>query len=212
MTGGGRRWPPLDGLRAVAVLSVLGYHLYEPHVLPSGYLGVDLFFVLSGFLITTGLVDEFDAGGGVVFGRFYVRRALRLLPAALAVVLVALGLALATLHGDLRHQTLVGLPWIVLYAGNWARAVGASSLGVLANLWSLAVEEQFYLLWPVVLVAFLSRRVARERLAAALVALAAVEVAYREVLFHTGVSVERLVNGIDTHSDGLLLGCALALL
>ena len=206
-----RHWRALDGVRALAVGSVLIYHWNSPHLFTGGYLGVDMFFALSGFLITWGIALERDRSGGFSFGHFYARRALRLLPAVVAVVLFV-GLLLATsLHGPAASQTLRGLPWILLYAGNWCKAMQVGNLGVLNHLWSLGVEEQFYVIWPIVILAFLRRGVRRERLAAAILAVAAVEAVYREVLYRIGVSVSRLAFGLDTHSDALLVGCAIAL-
>lgn len=208
----GGHWAALDGVRAAAVGSVMLYHLYRPHLLPGGYLGVDVFFVLSGFLITWGLVTEWDRDGGVSYRRFYLRRALRLLPALGGVLALAAVLVGTSLQGSQRASTVAGIPWIIFYVGNWARAIGASDLGALAHLWSLAVEEQFYLLWPLLLVALLRARLRRQGIAAGLVGLAVVEAIYREALYRSGISVERLVNGLDTHSDGLMAGCAVALL
>jgi peptidoglycan/LPS O-acetylase OafA/YrhL len=204
-------WPALDGVRAVGVGAVMCYHLYEPHFFTGGYLGVDVFFVLSGFLITWGLVAEWDRSGHLRFRRFYARRALRLFPALAGVLVFASVLILTVLHGTNRSETISGLPWIVGYVSNWARAVNASNLGVLTNLWSLAVEEQFYLIWPTVLLILLSRRWSRDRLGTAILAVAAAEAVYREALYRAGVSVNRIANGLDTHSDALLVGCAIAL-
>jgi peptidoglycan/LPS O-acetylase OafA/YrhL len=206
-----RHWPALDGMRAVAVAAVMVYHLFEPHLLPGGYLGVDMFFVLSGFLITWGLVEERDRTGGVSFGRFYARRALRLLPALAAVLAFAAVLAYTVLPPAARRETLSGIPWVLLYVGNWDKALTSHTLGILAHLWSLGVEEQFYLLWPALLVLLLRLRIRRDHLAAALAVLAAVETGYREALFWTGTPVVRLAYGLDTHSDALMLGSAVAL-
>jgi peptidoglycan/LPS O-acetylase OafA/YrhL len=210
--GSRRHWPALDGVRALAVGSVMLYHLFEPHLLPSGFLGVDVFFVLSGFLITWGLVEERDRTARVSLRRFYARRALRLLPALVAVVALAVGLAETVLPTALRRQTLSGLPWIALYAGNWARALGVGTLGVLPHLWSLAVEEQFYFLWPLVVVVLTRFGLRRRVVAGALVVLALAETGYREYLFHHGAPTARIAFGLDTHSDGLMLGSAVALL
>lgn len=211
-----RHWPALDGIRAVAVCAVLVYHWNNPHLLPGGYLGVDLFFILSGFLITWGITLEWDRSDprrGPRFSarHFYARRALRLGP-ALAAVLVFVAVLLATsLHGPLAHQTVAGIPWVVLFVGNWSKALQFGNLGVLNNLWSLGVEEQFYLLWPAVAVLLLRRGWRRERLGTALLCVAGAEAVYREALYRSGVTVERLAFGLDTHSDGLLVGCALAM-
>lgn len=195
----------------MAVVAVMVYHLFEPNLLPAGYLGVDMFFVLSGFLITWGLVEERDRTGGVSFGRFYARRALRLLPALAAVLVFATVLSYTVLPPATRQQTLSGIPWVLLYVGNWDKALTTNTLGILAHLWSLGVEEQFYLVWPVLLVTLLKLRVRRDHLAAALAVLAGVETGYREALFWTGTPVVRLAYGLDTHSDALMVGSAVAI-
>jgi peptidoglycan/LPS O-acetylase OafA/YrhL len=210
--GQNSRWPALDGLRAFAVLTVMAAHLNDPHFFAGGGLGVDVFFVISGFLITSILLGEQDKRGRVGFGAFYARRALRLFP-ALVVVLAVVAVVCATdSHIFLAHETLAGIPWIVLYAGNWLRAFShAASLGVLGHTWSLAVEEQFYLIWPVIFVFGIGRIGDRRRAAALLVSAALAVMAYRAVVLAHGWSINRVSNGSDTHCDGLLLGCALAL-
>src|ERR1700677_2490575 len=210
--GQNSRWPALDGLRAFAVLTVMAAHLNDPTLFPGGGLGVDVFFVISGFLITSILLGEQDKRGRVGFGAFYARRALRLFP-ALVVVLAVVAVVCATdSHIFLAHETLAGIPWIVLYAGNWLRAFShAASLGVLGHTWSLAVEEQFYLIWPVIFVFGIGRIGDRRRAAALLVSAALAVMAYRAVVLAHGWSINRVSNGSDTHCDGLLLGCALAL-
>ncbi|KPI10158.1 acyltransferase 3 [Actinobacteria bacterium OK074] len=156
----GRR-PQLDGLRGVAVLLVM---LTHTKVLPWGYVGLDVFFVLSGFLITTLLYEEGARSGRIDLRRFYARRARRLLP-ALAVLLTAyaavrLGTDLLGGHWSLRHQLLTTL----LFANNWVVAAGRDSvLGALSPTWSLAEEEQFYVLWPVVVWGLLRLRRPRIR-------------------------------------------------
>ena len=116
-------WPSLDGLRGVAVLLVMVYHLgYRVPV--GGFLGVDVFFVLSGFLITTLLINEFAQRQTVAFGYFYARRALRLLPALAAVCLITAVLVELRGTGEQQHHTFVGVPLVLLYVVNWAMALG----------------------------------------------------------------------------------------
>src|SRR5215472_11851319 len=180
------RWPGLDGMRAVAVIIVALYHI---GVLPGGYLGVDVFFVLSGFLITSLLIREWDKRGRISFRDFYARRALRLFP-ALSCLLVAAGvfagvvyLAGGTGYLPYARATLGAIPWVLGFAGNWVRALDPSgpigSLGALGHTWSLAVEEQFYLAWPALFGAVMRRRPSCSAMALALALLAVGDMVYR---------------------------------
>ncbi len=211
------RWPALDGMRAVAVIAVAMYHI---GVLPGGYLGVDVFFVLSGFLITSLLLREWDRRGRISFRDFYARRALRLFPALGCVLVVAAGFAwllyLAGGVGDRQNAraTLGAMPWVIGFAANWVRALDPSgpigSLGALGHTWSLAVEEQFYLAWPALLTVTVRRCLSRKAVAVTLAILAVADMVYRGVLAQAGAGYDRIYYGADTHCDGLLIGCALA--
>lgn len=212
--GGVHRWPAFDGLRAIAILSVMAYHLEYNNVLRGGYVGVDVFFVLSGFLITWLLTTEVDRFGAISLGKFYGRRALRLFP-ALALTIVA-SVVLVLFHGAFagvyRHESLVSLPFVVFYVGNWRVAfAGFASLGIFGVTWSLAIEEQFYLLWPLGLGRLL--KVAnRQKIAMWLVAVAILEMIVRTIIdIFSGSWVWAYMSTV-THSDGLLLGSAIALL
>jgi peptidoglycan/LPS O-acetylase OafA/YrhL len=212
-----QHWPALDGLRAIAVLAVMIYHV---GVLPGGYLGVDVFFVLSGFLITWLLIGEWEKRGRISFRDFYVRRALRLFPALGCVIAVAVIFAgLMELAGRPSYRpyslgTFEGLPWVVTFVGNWARALDpsslAGSLGLLGHTWSLGVEEQFYLLWPALFVLLMRRHFSRGRLAFFLALTAIAEMIYRLAGTLAGDNSSRIYYGTDTHSDGLIIGCAVA--
>jgi peptidoglycan/LPS O-acetylase OafA/YrhL len=194
--------PGLDGLRAIAVALVVGYHLWNFPV--GGWLGVDLFFVLSGFLITTLLLEEHAATGRIRFRAFYARRARRLLP-ALAVLLAGYLVVNAV-----RGTSALGLvARYGFYTGNVYEAFApgaADRLVGLNHLWSLAQEEQFYLVWPAALLAV--RRARRPANALVLVALGLV--LYRAALVVHGASEARVYFAPDTNVDGLLLGSALA--
>ncbi len=144
----------LDGLRGVAILLVM---LMHTDVLHNGYVGVDLFFALSGFLITCLLYEEWDGRGVISLERFYGRRARRLLPALGLLILLALVINVASYR-------LTGWPFALKalasasFVNNWLAATGhASSLGSFNPTWSLAQEEQFYLLWPPLLLLVLRR-------------------------------------------------------
>ena len=198
--------PALDGLRAVGVLAVL---LGHSELLSGGFLGVDVFFVLSGFLITSLLLEEHARVGRVSLRGFYTRRALRLLPALAPVVVVGGGAMIAWSPG---WDSIGFVLSVLFYVANWAIVAGHSQ-GLLAHTWSLAIEEQFYILWPVVLLLLL--RVTRRRilLALLLAAAAPLAVAYRFWTLVTTAASDpsRLYVGLDTHADPLLIGCALGL-
>lgn len=151
----GGRWAALDGLRGIAVLAVIGLHSYR--IFPGGHVGVDLFFVLSGFLITSLLIRERQTFGSISLLRFYLRRALRLLPPLLAVLaIVWLGVRDYGTREELKslNKDIVS---ILLYVYNWWTQLStAPHHGILAHLWSLSVEEQFYLVWPAVLTVLLA--------------------------------------------------------
>src|SRR5438270_4005923 len=155
-----RYQPALDGIRAIAVLLVMANHTGFFH---AGRLGVDIFFVLSGYLITAILVAEFSAGGRIDLKKFYARRALRILPAVI-LLLVALNVFAAITQPREQVQTL---RWdslgALFYVANWLRAFGRD-LGIVGHLWSLSIEEQFYLLWPVTLAFLLSRKLSANQL------------------------------------------------
>ena len=206
--------PALDGLRGLAILGVVFRHTF--HVPLGGGFGVDLFFVLSGFLITTLLLEEREARGSISFRAFYRRRALRLFPALAAMLgaFVAVDAARAILEhrpalliGGLRALALTGF-----YTGNFAAAFHRSVIGQfpLGQLWSLAEEEQFYLLWPIALALALRAGAGRRVLMTMLSVLIAAVVAERFALTFTGAPPDRIYFGPDTHCDGLLAGCLLA--
>jgi peptidoglycan/LPS O-acetylase OafA/YrhL len=210
-----RRLPGLDGLRAIAVAAVVLYHV-APGTLPGGGLGVDMFFVISGFLITGLLFTEHVDTGRIRFRSFWARRARRLLPALVVLVVVCCTVALF-LGGDV----LVGIGRQVLgaatFSSNWLGIASGTSYfaqstpELFRNLWSLAVEEQYYLVWPfIVLLAIALRRTwIRAVLFAAIAVASATAMA---VLYSPHVDSTRVYYGTDTHSFGLALGAALAIL
>jgi peptidoglycan/LPS O-acetylase OafA/YrhL len=199
-------------VRAVAVLAVLAGHASIPRT-EGGATGVEAFFVLSGFLITALLLEEHATTGRVSLRLFYARRALRLFPALAAVI--AFGVAAALVARAVAatppyyvHDTLHGAPSVVFYFSNWVRAFG-THLGLFDHMWSLSVEEQFYLVWPVVLVLVVRRWDPRRLFAVAAVG-AAASLAIRGALWDGPSSVDRIHNGSDTRAFAVLLGCALA--
>jgi peptidoglycan/LPS O-acetylase OafA/YrhL len=196
--------PALDGLRGVAIGLVA---LYHAGLLPGGFLGVDLFFVLSGFLITTLLLEEHALGGRINLVRFYSRRARRLLPALLMLLLVLTLYAVAVRPIDTRLLTDVGLT--LGYVSNIHRAYFHHFTQPLSMMWSLAQEEQFYLVWPALLIVGLKRAPLRQ-LALGTGALILVVWLWRAGLVANGAPVSRLRFSPDTHADPLLIGCSVA--
>jgi peptidoglycan/LPS O-acetylase OafA/YrhL len=198
--------PSLDGLRGAGIAVVIGVHYFGyPR---GGYFSMDMFFALSGFLITTLLLEERDRAGVLSLRAFYGRRAYRLLP-ALFTLLAAYAIANSASPRSLEQIAAGGM-----YATNVVMASGSHFLNPtpLTPLWSLAQEEQFYLLWPLALVVLLKRGVRESRIAAVLIVLLVALVAYRTALTLSGASLIRVYCGPDTHADGLVLGCLLALL
>jgi peptidoglycan/LPS O-acetylase OafA/YrhL len=208
------RWPALDGVRGLAIMLVMVEHT---HLAPfhGGGLGVDLFFVLSGFLISGLLLAEFQRSGGLDIRRFYYRRALRLLPALLVLVAATTGLALAFHHSQIGKATLAMAPKTLFYVANLGRTdVGNASL--LAHTWSLSIEEQFYLVWPLALLLLLRTRWPRTVLVGVVLALAGLTTVTRTVSYLLGPDTSehfgRWYFRTDTKFDALLLGCTIALL
>jgi peptidoglycan/LPS O-acetylase OafA/YrhL len=207
--------PGLDGIRAVAVLGVLAFHGGVSWA-GGGLLGVDIFFVLSGFLITSLLVGEWASSGSIRFRSFYERRARRLLPALFVTLLVvaayahwfALPSTLSTLRGDALSTLAYVANWRFILTGqNYFVRFGPPS--PLLHTWSLAVEEQFYLVWPA-LALFVLRRRGRRGLAVVATAGILLSAAVTALLFHHGVSVTRLYYGTDTRVQEVMAGALLA--
>lgn len=199
----GRR-PGLDGLRGIAVLMVLWNHTARPYSGTFGTVGVTVFFVISGFLITRLLVEEFDREGTISLRRFYVRRALRLVPAMVIYLAVT---AVVALRYD---EPLSRILWAGLYLTNIVRSFG-EYITLTPHTWSLAMEEQFYLVWPVVLLLLLTRASLRRRgLVVFLVATIVASLAYRWWLITAGADYQRLHNDPLVVAVSLLAGCLLA--
>jgi peptidoglycan/LPS O-acetylase OafA/YrhL len=203
----------LDGLRAIAVAAVVLFHV-APDAVAGGGLGVDLFFVISGFLITGLLFTEHETSGRIRLRSFWARRARRLLP-ALAVLILVCSSAALFVGGDV----LVGIGRQVLgaatFSSNWLAIANGSSYftgttpELFKNLWSLAVEEQFYLVWPFVVLLVLILKRPWMRLTVFLI-VAAASAAAMILLYSPNVDPTRVYYGTDTHSFGLAIGAALA--
>ncbi len=218
-----RYMPGLDGLRAIAVLSVIVFHLGFDWA-PGGLLGVGIFFTLSGYLITDLLLAQLSARGKIKLGAFWLARARRLLPALF--VMLAVVVAWVTIFGPSQpDQFRKAVVSAVFYVNNWQQIFGNvsyfarfASEGPLNHLWSLSVEEQFYILWPFLLL--LGTKIVREkplpsgvrpRLAIVTLALALVATIEMAVLYHPSLDPSRIYYGTDTRAGGLLFGAALAM-
>jgi peptidoglycan/LPS O-acetylase OafA/YrhL len=196
----------LDGLRGVAVASVLVYHT---GLIRGGFLGVDVFFALSGFLITSLMLEEHAATGAINLRAFYARRGLRLLPALFTFLAVSGVYLLVTLPPAFWPLAGTYIAVVAFYVANWA-GIWWYRLGIFGHTWSLAIEEQFYLVWPLAILLLL-RFVRRERRVAwLLVAMAAASVMWRVNLALGGAPERRIYWATDAHSDGLLIGAAFA--
>jgi peptidoglycan/LPS O-acetylase OafA/YrhL len=210
------RAPGLDGVRALAVLSVLGFH-EGLSWLPGGFLGVDVFFVLSGFLITDILVTKFGRDGNVGLRTFWQRRARRLLP-ALGLMLLTVTAAVTVLEPSQRGTLPPALLGAVTYTSNWWQAFAHLSYfslygppPVFQHLWSLAVEEQFYLIWPLAMTAVLLLVPNRTLRVLFAWAAAAASAYVMFAVYVPGKDPSLVYYGTDTHASALLIGAALAL-
>ncbi len=202
------------------MLAVVAYHLGTTgdrgHLLRGGFLGVDVFFVLSGYLITSLLIVEVHRTGRISIKQFYARRARRLLPALFA-LLFAVGLVgifwLPQQAAKLRGDLLASLGYVTnwwLIAENSSYFGGGDRPRLLTHLWSLAVEEQFYLVWPLVLILFARARARRWTMLAVLVSGVAASTALAALLYNPWADPSRVYYGTDTRALAPLLGAALA--
>ena len=210
------RLPALDGIRGIGIVAVVIFHL-NPSWLPGGYLGVDIFFVVSGFLITGLLLDLFEKGTRSSLAEFWARRARRLVP-GLVVLLLVVAVAAALFAPDAVPELRADIPAALGFVANWRlllhhdnyfQAIGRPPL--LQHLWSLGVEEQFYLIWPFVVL--LVVRTARRRPLAALcwtASLGAAGSALLMALLYVPGQASSVYYDTFTHSSGLLIGAALA--
>ena len=209
------RYGGLDGLRAIAVAMVLIYHLF-PGTLQGGYLGVDVFFVISGFLITSLLLNEHEAHGKIRLVDFWRRRARRLLPALGLVIAVSTSLAVMV-GGDILVRIGSQIAGAAFFVNNWVLIAGGSDYfahdtpELLRNTWSLSIEEQFYLVLPLILLAVIRPGLRGVRTVMFL-ALGAASAVWMVVLSLEDAAATRIYFGSDTHTFGLFWGVALACL
>jgi peptidoglycan/LPS O-acetylase OafA/YrhL len=199
----------LDGLRACAVLPVMFLHGGLPGF-HWGYTGVDLFFVISGYLITSILIKEHTQHGRISLIDFYRRRALRLFPALAALCIAVLLYTVLILRDPMTGIADVAVT--AAYLSNWTRAFALGLPRYLGHTWSLSIEEQFYLVWPVLLILVLGRGATVRAVLRLVIILAIATVCWRVGLSLQGASGERIYNGTDTRADALLIGAALGLM
>ncbi len=210
---------PIDGLRALAVTAVILYHL-GINWIPGGFLGVDLFFVISGYVITRLLLDSILSKGALALREFYVARVRRLLPPVLF-MLTGTTFLIAAWKPDAIHRFLSDLPYVLTGSENWQlvavhqdyfQAIGRPPL--LQHTWSLGVEIQFYILWPLILLLILKylgkKRVAQASLVIAFISGLALFIYSLRVDSSSTNQISHIYFGTDTHSLGLFLGAALA--
>lgn len=205
--------PGLDGLRALSILAVMIYHA-NPDLLSGGFIGVEVFFGLSGFLITALLIQEFDNTGEISLKTFYLRRVLRLAPALVALLIVYCPVVfyLANFSFQRAKPLLTDALIVLFYMANWARAFNIHPPSLLAHAWSLSIEEQFYALWPPLLVLLLRNIRSRWAIAWIAFSIAVSAWALRCYLGATGSTALRLSNGLDTKADAVMIGCVLGII
>lgn len=202
------RMPALDGLRTFAVVLTSLVHV-APGVVPGGFLGVDLFFVLSGFLITSILLQEMGSHGRVDLRAFYVRRARRLIPAVVALLIVFTAVVLLTspTRRDVAVAAVVDVA-VMTYTFNWSSPLGHAPPWQVDHLWSLSVEEQFYILWPVVLL-LLVRKFSRNTVMRVTLAAAIASTIAQTAVYGATHATLWVFLASPLHAQGILLGCFL---
>lgn len=205
--------PGLDGLRAVAVIAIIIFHL-NPKLLPGGFLGVDTFFIISGFLITTILLTEFRQTGTINFVQFWTNRFKRLFPAVFFMIITVFCYCLF-FKEHLLVQLKADIIAALLYVSNWwyifdkVDYFHSFDPRPLQHLWSLAIEEQFYLFFPLVLYVMLAVR--SKKIAMLFFTLLMLcSMIWMLTLYHPGVQISRLYFGTDTRLQTLILGVLLA--
>lgn len=203
--------PGFDGMRGMAILLVMLFHTGIPYF-KGGFIGVDIFFVLSGFLITSLLIKEQASTGRINLKHFYLRRVLRLAPALL---LLLLTVAISGIALGLKGSSSTDLSSVLItlfYSANWVRAFNLHPMGILAHTWSLSIEEQFYMLWPLFVIMLLKLVKSKKEIFNIVFTLSILSWLLRIYLTQSGFPAERIYNGLDTRADGLLIGCLAAIM
>jgi peptidoglycan/LPS O-acetylase OafA/YrhL len=208
-----KHYNQIDGLRAVAVIPVMIVHCW-PTALPGAGVGVDLFFVISGFVITNLLLTEFSETQSISIKNFYIRRALRIMPALLSVCFAvsAFIVSLAVFEHSVAPLSKLAIVIAALSSTmNWARAFDITGGSLLGHSWSLSIEEQFYLVWPLTLLFFLKRNISKSKLLAGVILTILFIITWRALLLGDNANFSRVTNGTDTRADEIIIGCSLAL-
>jgi peptidoglycan/LPS O-acetylase OafA/YrhL len=203
--------PALDGLRGVSILAVMFVHGGLFWMGQGGFLGVDIFFVLSGFLITSLLLEEWTQNGSVSFRNFYIRRGLRLLPPLLLLVAVCLIQVTVFPPPEGTAQGVKSVLVALCYLTNW---MPNAAYPPLVHTWSLGIEEQFYIIWPVLLVLLLWMKLPHRWIVCLLLVLIAAIGIHRAMLWHnlTGLDRRLIYARLDARADALLVGCVIGVL
>ncbi|WP_175596715.1 acyltransferase family protein [Bacillus sp. MRMR6] len=210
-----RYMPGIDGLRAIAVVGVVMYHL-NLNWLPGGFLGVTVFFVLSGYLITDLLIDEWKKTGKLNYLKFMVRRLRRLAPAFITMLLMVSAWVTLTNHEAFSKLQTEWLPalfyllnwWYIFYDYSYFEAFGSPS--PLTHIWSLAIEEQFYLIWPFLLILIITLFKKQSSRVMVIFAGIFLSTLLMAILYIPGTDPTRVYYGTDTRAFSLFLGAALA--
>jgi peptidoglycan/LPS O-acetylase OafA/YrhL len=205
--------PVLDGVRGLSILAVMFHHGYLFWFGQGGFLGVDIFFVLSGFLITSLLVQEWEFTRTINFRAFYRRRALRLFPGLAALLFITLVFSLACPPQEGQTAVLKSVAAAALYVANWYEPVH-----LLGHAWSLSLEEQFYFIWPIIFFIFHKAGVSKGKIIGFLIAVISLIAIRRAYVFHALYGFQptefhfRAYTGTDMRMDAILVGCLVGLL
>lgn len=208
MSNGFQYLPALDGLRGISIIAVFLFHLRVPGF-GYGFIGVDIFFLISGYLITSLLLAEYDQCGAISLKNFYLRRALRLLPALAAMLVSVCIWSVFAESPDYHLRNLKAAIIALFYSTNLVLGVyGFDYLGPYAHTWSLSVEEQFYVFWPIALILMLRRGWSRRRIIAGLLIVIACLVAFH--LYANFSDSPRMHRLAVSRPEIILIGCAFA--
>ncbi|WP_119326824.1 acyltransferase family protein [Companilactobacillus musae] len=207
-----------DGLRTLGVIGVIMYHL-NPNVFSGGYLGVPIFFLISGYLITDHFFNTVDYGGSFSLSNFYVKRVKRLYPGMLFVLLASGAYIVMFLKGLLYHLDQIFVTNVLNVYNWWQIFNGQSYFERFANnespfthLWTLSIEGQFYIIWPILLILFTKYGVKKSRIFGFSMIVSIASAIWMAILFKPGVDPSRIYYGTDTRLFSILLGCGLALI